>query len=235
MARTIVCITEPFGRPKQFSDLVVFSDNRTYIPQWDTADYLNACRKYALQHQVYLVPSRFIVDDVLYLCLFGPDGSIVGVQGATHLNLSHRDKLKQYHKAEVFPTPVGNIFLCVDVDIYYPEVLRLARLLGADLVVSSQFINTYELSRQMVTTGIWNAAQSNGVYVVGCCNCFSAVAAPWEITPDQTGYLVPPAHTHSLFCKLFFNKLRHAEFGTPPRRQLNLPFIEKNLSALCRR
>lgn len=235
MARTIVCITEPFGKPKQLSDLVIFSDVRTYIPQWDSADYLNACRKYAQQYQVYLVPNRFVVDDILYLCLFAPDGTILGIQGATHLNLSHRDKLKQYDKVEVFPTPIGNIFLCVDVDIYYPEVLRLARLMGADLIVASQFINAYELNRQMVTTGIWNAAQSNGIYVVGCCNCFSAVAAPWEATQDQSGYLVSPAHTHTMFCKLFFNKLRRTEFGGPPACQLNLPFINKNLSALCQR
>lgn len=81
MARAVVCITPPFGKIKPLSDLVVFSDVKSYIPQWDTPDYLNACRKYAIEHKVYLVPSRFVVDNILYLCLFSPKGDILGIQG----------------------------------------------------------------------------------------------------------------------------------------------------------
>ena len=235
MARTVVCITEPFHKPKPLSDLVIFSDVRCYIPKWDTPDYLNGCRAYAREHHVYLIPSRFIVDDILYMCLFDPAGEIIGIQGATHLNLSYRDKLHQYNEVNVLSTPIGNIFLCVDVDIYYPEVLRLARLEGADLIVSSQFIDTYDFNRRMLTTGIWNAAQQNGVYVVGCCNIFSALAAPWDITNDESGYLVPPAHTHSLFCKLFFNKLERSRWAGPLASKLNQPMAARHAPAISRR
>lgn len=95
VARAVVCITPPFGKIKPLSDLVVFSDVKSYIPEWDTPDYLNACRKYAMKNNVYLVPSRFVVNNILYLCLFSPKGEVLGIQGATHRNL--------YNQADAFP------------------------------------------------------------------------------------------------------------------------------------
>ena len=227
VARAVVCITPPFGKIKPLSDLVVFSDVKSYIPEWDTPDYLNACRKYAMKNNVYLVPSRFVVNNILYLCLFSPKGEVLGIQGATHRNLYNQAELSQYDKIEPIQTPIGNIFLCVDVDIYHPQVLRIARMKGAQIVIASQFIDSYQLSRHMLTTGIWNAAQSNGVYVVGCCNCFSAVAAPCCLTQDESGYLVPPASSHSLFAKLYLNKLNKSEFGGNLPDKLDLRIYER--------
>lgn len=144
MARAVVCITPPFGKIKPLSDLVVFSDVKSYIPEWDTPDYLNACRKYAMKNNVYLVPSRFVVNNILYLCLFSPKGEVLGIQGATHRNLYNQAELSQYDKIEPIQTPIGNIFLCVDVDIYHPQVLRIARMKGAQIVIASQFIDSYQ-------------------------------------------------------------------------------------------
>ena len=62
VARAVVSIIPPFGKVRQLTDLVIFSDVKSYIPEWDTPDYLNACRKYAAQNKVYLVPSRFVAD-----------------------------------------------------------------------------------------------------------------------------------------------------------------------------
>lgn len=227
MARAVVCITTPFGKIKSLSDLVIFSDVKSYIPEWDTPDYLNACRKYAMEHEVYLVPSRFVVHNILYLCLFSPKGEILGIQGALHRNLYNQADFSQYDQISPIDTPIGKIFLCVDVDIYHPQVLRVARMKGAQIIVSSQFIDSYQLSRHMITTGIWNAAQTNGVYVVGCCNCFSAVAAPCSLTENESGYLVEPENSHSLFAKLFLNKLNRSEFGGNLPDKLDLHLYEK--------
>ena len=128
MARTVLCFTEAFEKPKALSDLVVFSDDRPYVPAGDLSPYLKYCSIYAREHKVFLVPHRFMVDNVLYLCLFDPKGSIVGYQGALHRNLSTQSKQEQYEQVHVMQTSVGNLFLCVDTDIYYPEVLRLAKL-----------------------------------------------------------------------------------------------------------
>lgn len=235
MARTVVCITEAFEKPKALTDLVVFSDYRPYIPAGDLSPYLKYCSMYAREHKVWLVPHRFIINNTLYLCLFDPNGSIVGYQGAIHRNLSSQSKLEQDPSVHVMQTPVGNLFLCVDTDIYYPEVLRLARLKGADLVISSQYINAYDFKPKRITAGIWNAAQQQGLYVVGCSNAFSAVAAPWELTPDGTGFLIQPEHTQHLFCKLYFNKLERAAMGGDLAQKLNPAFCKKYASIISQR
>ena len=75
MARTVVCITEAFQKPKPLTDLVIFSDLRPQIPTGDLSPYMKYCSMYAKEHQVWLVPHRFVVDNKLYLCLFDPTGS----------------------------------------------------------------------------------------------------------------------------------------------------------------
>ena len=42
VARAVVSIIPPFGKVRQLTDLVIFSDVKSYIPEWDTPDYLNA-------------------------------------------------------------------------------------------------------------------------------------------------------------------------------------------------
>ncbi|MGN0663603.1 MAG: hypothetical protein ACI4L5_00860 [Negativibacillus sp.] len=235
MSRTVVCVTEAFGKPKALSDLVIFSDYRPYIPTGDLQSYLKYCSTYAREHKVFLVPHRFVVDHVLYLCLFDRNGSIVGYQGAMHRNLSSQNVLEPYSTVHVMQTSIGNLFLCVDTDIYYPEVLRLAKLKGADLVISSQFIHSYDFKPKRITTGIWNAAQQNGLFVVGCSNAFTAVAAPWDITADKTGFLVQPEHSQHLFCKLFFNKLERSASGGELAERLNQPFCKQYAAILGQR
>lgn len=235
MARTVLCLTEAFEKPKALSDLVVFADYRPHIPAGDLSPYLKYCSLYAGEHKVWLVPHRLLINNHLYLCLFDPKGSLVGYQAALHRNLSSQNKLETDETVHVFQTPVGNLFLCVDSDIYYPEVLRLAKLKGCDLVISSQYINTYDFKPKRITTGIWNAAQQNGLYVLGCSNVFSAVAAPWEICPDGTGFLVQPEHSKQLFCKLYFNKLERCSMGGRLAEQLNPDFCKKYASMLSQR
>ena len=70
MARTVVCVTEAFQKPKALSDLVIFSDPRPQIPAGDLSPYMKYCSMYAKEHQVWLVPHRFVVDNKLYLIDF---------------------------------------------------------------------------------------------------------------------------------------------------------------------
>ena len=235
MARTVVCVTEAFQKPKPLTDLVIFSDLRPQIPSGDLSPYMKYCSMYAKEHQVWLVPHRFVVDNKLYLCLFDPNGSVVAYQGLLHRHLSSQNKMDTDDSVHVIQTPIGNLFLCVDTDIYYPEVLRLAKLKGADLVISSQYINAYDFKPKRITTGIWNAAQQQGLYVVGCSNAFSAVAAPWELTSDGTGFLVQPEFTQHLFCKLYFNKLERSTMGGSLAEQLNPDFCKRYAAIISQR
>lgn len=232
MARTVVCITKAFQRPRALSDLVVFSDPRPQVPAGDLSPYLRTCSNYARQHKVFLVPQRFVVKQQLYLCLFDPQGQLVGYQGALYRPVGQRTKLLQADAVQVLETAVGRLFLCVDVDLYAPEALRLARLKGAQIVISSQYMEPKDLKPRRIITGIWNAAQQQGLYVVGCCNLFSAVAAPWKLCPDGSGFLVQPEPRPELFCKLYLNKLPRAFLGGELAEQLNPDFCRRYAALL---
>lgn len=209
------------------SDLVIFSDEREYIPNGDTQSYLKHCSLYAKEHQVFLVPHRLVIDNILYLCLFDPSGSIVGLQGALHRNSRTQSHLDLYSKLNILQTRIGNIFLCVDTDIYYPELLRYAKLKGADLVISSQYIPKNELKPKLITTGIWNAAQQNDFYVVNCTNLYSAISAPIEITSDQTGFLIQPEENRKISFKLDFRKLQNISKTEMSAEKCNPNFCKK--------
>lgn len=80
---------------------------------------------------------------------------------------------------------------------------------------------------------VWNMAQANGVYVVGASNRIYAIAAPWELTPDQSGYLVRPTEQKSVLCKLFLEKLEKAQ--TPPGgREINREMMQVHRLELTR-
>ena len=232
MARTVLCITKAFEKPKALTDLVIFSDERPMLPSGDLASYLRYCSNYAREYQVYLVPHRFVINNQLTLCLFDPQGEIVGYQAALHRHMPSQNRLEQGDDINIMQTPIGNLFLCVDCDIYHPEILRLAKLKGADLIISSQYIAPNDLKPRRITSGIWNAAQQQGVYVVGCSNVFCAVAAPWEICPDGSGFLIQPEASSQLFCKLYFNKLERCTMGGNLASKLNEKLCQRYASLL---
>ena len=209
------------------TDLVIFSDEREYIPNGDIQAYLKHCNLYAKEHQVFLVPHRLIIDNILYLCLFDPNGSIIGLQGALHRNSKTQTNLDLYSKLNILQTRIGNIFLCVDTDIYYPELLRYAKLKGADLIISSQYIPKNELKPKLITTGMWNAAQQNEIYVVNCTNLYSAISAPIEITSDKTGFLVQPDESGKISFKLNFSKLQDIAAKGMSAEKCNPNFCKK--------
>ena len=216
MSKAVIMAADAFKKPRAYTDLMVFSDVRPYIPRWDSKDYLRGCQKYAQENGVYVVPTRVVMGDGLFLCLIAPGGEILGVQAAASLNLSFGDHLLHDDAVNVLETPLGRLFLCVDTDIYSPAVLRLAKLQGAEIVISSQYIDSYQFNREMIRDGIWNAAQQQGVYVVGCCNHCKAVAAPMELTEDASGYLVKPAQESMMQVKLFTKKLEKLRYPVEP-------------------
>lgn len=207
MSRIVVNIIDRFRKPKQFTDLVILKDARNYIAEYDSAKYLNACKKYAKEFGVYLIPSRFAVNGYIYMCMFSPEGEIIGIQGATHLNLNYKSAFKQFDTINVIDTPLGKFFLCVDVDIYHPEVIAIAKDQGCEVVVASQYINTYEYNNNMITKGVWNSAQMANVFVVGINNISCAFAGPCDATRNKTGYVFEPSIDKNISFKIFTKKL----------------------------
>ena len=207
MGKIVVNVIDRFKAPRAMTDLVVLKDKRNYIAEYDSKKYLLACRKYAQSYGVYLIPSRFAVNGYIYMCMFNPKGEIIGIQGATHLNLNYKSAFKQYDRLNIIDCPLGKIFLCVDTDIYHGEVISAVKDMGVSLIVSSQFISEFEYNDKMLSLGVWNASQSAGCFVLSVSNHESALLAPCDLTRDYSGYALKPTGERSVFLKIFSGKL----------------------------
>ncbi|KAF5048944.1 hypothetical protein DSECCO2_444830 [anaerobic digester metagenome] len=167
MQQLSVAIVPTLTPPPPGAQLVVFSDQRSYVAEIDSSMMLAAASRYAVRHGVYLVPERFIAANYLCLCLLSPKGEVLGVQRATHLNLGLREyNFFRDDKIQAFDTPFGKTALLVDVDINMPQVSRAAVMDGATLLIASQFIQLYDFFEDRIRYGAINAARSNGVQVV---------------------------------------------------------------------
>lgn len=166
MQQLTIAIVPTLAAPPEGAQLVIFCDPRGYVAEIDSSMMLAAAARYAIRHKVYLVPERFIAANYLCLCLLSPQGVVIGAQRAVHLNLSLREH--NYYRDDAirpFDTPLGRVALQVDVDVNMPQVARAAVEAGATLLLSSQFIQLYDLYEDRVRYGAINAAVSNGVNV----------------------------------------------------------------------
>ena len=164
-------IRPPFQPPSEDAKLVLLADGGIHFDGADLRRHLSRCVRYAREHRVHLVSGLFVHEGNLCLCLLGPDGQALCRQPALHLSLPLRGALRPGERAEVVHTELGNLFLCVDADIYHPQVLRTAALKGADAVLSVQCLDPAEETPERVLCTVWNAAQSNNVYVANFAAC----------------------------------------------------------------
>ena len=68
----------------------------------------------------------------------GPEGYIGKYRKMylpTHSVFEEKRYFRSGYQTAAFSTPIGNIGLCICYDIFFPEVLRLTRLKGAQLIV----------------------------------------------------------------------------------------------------
>ena len=185
-------IGEPFTSPAWGSNMVVFSSaSGEAIAQDSVKEYLSKACRYAKHYKVYVVPERFFMLDYHSMCLISPEGKVMGAQRAVHLNLSWQ----QGRRAEqLLPirTEFGMIFLCVDVDIYHPEITRVAEAMGSQIVICSQHIQVGDYNTGMVINGVWGAAQNCSLFVVGVSNQYNGVCAPRRLTENDDGFVITP-------------------------------------------
>ena len=193
MTELVLSVGEPFTSPAWGCNFVVFAGDRARpIPEQQTKEYLRGCIKYARHYETWLVPERFILLEHQCMGLISPEGKMVGAQRAVFGSPVFRPHAERNPVVEVFPTPLGKVFLCVDADVYHPEIAGVARGLGAQIIVCSQSILEEDYASHMVVTGAWNAAQLAGCYLVAVASQFACVCAPLELTPKRDGFLNPP-------------------------------------------
>ena len=135
-----------------------------------------------------------------FLC--SPGGEVIGRQRQTHLLPPEKEwGLVPGDELFTFDTEVGRLGLLVGTDAWYPEVSRILALQGAQVLLSLQAVcRPYTPWRQVA--GIWQEAQQNQTFAVESClsgrlagsaglefEGRSAVFAPCEMTPGETGIL----------------------------------------------
>lgn len=104
-----------------------------------TADYIALFTRLAVQTGMYLIGGTHIIEEAgkLYntAYLFSPDGSI-GQQRKIHVTPA---EVKEWDmgagdKLMIFPTAKGNIAILTCYDIEFPEIVRMAKARGADVI-----------------------------------------------------------------------------------------------------
>lgn len=195
MQDIIISVVNAFDPPAAQSNFVVFKNDKPTVPMAQGGRYFKKCKQYSRDNNAYVVTGLMNIADFLCLCMFAPNGKIVGAQRALFLSKNNRDVYKKPSNLALFDTPYGKVFLCVDSDIYNPEVQRYARLCGCEILISSQWIPKDEYSDQRFFTAGWGAAQTNNLFVACANNNAVAVCAPFLATTDNTGFVVKPANT----------------------------------------
>jgi len=188
-------IVEPFTSPTWGSRFVVFSSNTgTPIPEDRVQEYLARCCKYAKLHGVWLVPERFVFSRSQCMCIINPGGKALGAQKAIYSSPSFKLPTEEKNTdIDVVSTEFGGVFLCVDADVYHPEVCCIACGMGAQIIICSQTIRREDYSSHMVLNGAWNAAQLTGACVIAVSDQFNCVSVPIDATPARDGFLNPPS------------------------------------------
>ena len=170
--------------------LAVFrQDDLSVIKSRNYDEFIEEAAEFAIRNNVYLVPGLYIKDNHLCLSVLDNQGRVAGTQRATHLNQAWFAELHRSSQIGIIDTPFARLFLCVDIDIYKPEVLRIATLLGAEIVVSSQYIKEGDFNAAMVLAGAWQQAQQNCLYVINSTNVGGHIIGPCTVADDLSGFL----------------------------------------------
>ena len=196
--------------------------------------FIESAAACAAQRQVFVVPGLYLKDNALCLCLLDDRGQVILEQKATHLNRSWADDLQRGDEIRVAETPFGKVALCVDVDVYKAEVLRIAALQGAEIVVSVQVIYTLDFTNEMILAGAWQQAQQNCLFILNANNINGSIIGPCETTADLSGFLTPISNAYPLQAQLSAGRRAAAYYHFPIFKSLNPPLYRRHLDELCR-
>lgn len=219
-------VVAPLQPPSSDARLVAFSDGSIRETKTDVHKHLQQCVAYAQRYRVYLVTGLMAHDENLCLCLLSPDGELLCRQAANQLSEALRGSLVADGCQQVVQTELCNLTLCVDADIFYPQVLRSAALKGADVAVSIQHLDPGENTPSRLMASVWNASQTNNLYVVNLAANGCTVTCPAPLTRNRDGYLV--RRTSVVPVRFGFNTRRLDEVRTqfPLMESLNTRLVQ---------
>jgi predicted amidohydrolase len=178
-------------------------------------EFLDVFKGLAKKHGVYIVPGTMLIPtgkgvaNTTYL--ISPEGTIHGTQQQTHLNRDERGSgFARGDDLQVFATPMGNLAFVICEDAWYPEVMRILTLKGAQIIIAPIAVPK-PYSKWHQVRGMWQNIQQNQVFgIESCLTGFlggvefdgrSTIYATCEMTPGDTGVLsqAKAAHMEDVF------------------------------------
>jgi len=164
----------------------------------------------------------------------GPDG-LIGKYHKMYLPTHSVFEEKRYfrpgYQTETFNTPLGNIGLCICYDIFFPEVTRLTRVRGAQLIVcisASPAVRRSYFEILTAARALENTAFLAYVNLVGVEDGLQFWGGSRLISP--TGDILAKAKYDEedfVLCEVDFNDIRPAETFIPTLRDLRPELFEE--------
>lgn len=203
----------------------------------------------AQKYDIYLMAGTILLPDennnVYNIAYFyDRQGNLLGCQKKIHL---YRTEvvwgLSRGEEINIFSTEIGKIGIAICMDNGYPEVARIMRIKGADIIIDPS-VNPDYYNHYAAINGLWARCQEN--YVFGIHSCMvgdvlgkivirgkAKILAPWEITPNQDGFLAEAKTDDDeelLISELNFEKLHNLRKEFDLVRNINVNFLKKNFA-----
>lgn len=149
-----------------------------------TGEWLDFFTTLARNHRVQVVPGTTLEATDKGLLhqgyLVDRDGKLVLAQQQIHFSTLDLGKgFQSGEQISTAETDQGTIGLVLGGDAWIPEMGRILTLQGADIIISLQAIsNFYDYRKQLL--GVWQIAQSNGVFTLESCMVGRAIKFAYQ-------------------------------------------------------
>ncbi len=149
----------------------------------------------------------------------------------THSVFEEKRYFRQGYQTAAFQTDLGNIGLCICYDIFFPEVIRLTRLKGAQLIVcisASPAVRRSYFETLTCARALENTAYLAYVNLAGVQDGLQFWGGSRLISPS--GDILAKAKYDEedfVICEVDYSDLRAAETFIPTLRDLRPEFFDK--------
>jgi predicted amidohydrolase len=166
--------------------------------------------------------------------LVGPEGFIGKYRKMylpTHSVFEEKRYFRPGYQTAAFETPLGNIGLCICYDVFFPEVFRLTRLMGAQLIVvisASPSVRRSYFEILTAARALENTAFLAFVNLVGVEEGLQFWGGSRLVSP--TGDILAKAKYDDedlVICEVDYNDIRPAETFIPTLRDLRPELFEE--------
>ena len=202
-----------------------------------TVEKIEALAKQTGMHIIFGMPelSEKTKATIFNTAIFvGPQGFIGKYRKMylpTHSVFEEKRYFRPGYQAAAFQTAIGNIGLCICYDIFFPEVIRLARLKGAELIVcisASPAVRRSYFETLTCARAIENTAYLAYVNLAGVQDGLQFWGGSRLVSPN--GDVLAKAKYDEedfIICEVDFNDLKTAETFIPTLRDLRPELFDK--------